>query len=120
MMYDNFMNNFSWGNAADPSVYLDENNKRMLSNFRRIFGHLGKELLLKGDTIKALEVAHRGLEIVPAEKMPNDFFTIGLAEVLIRGGQKAEGEKLINEITRLFKRVSRICYQPGTSRPLRP
>ena len=99
VMYDNFMNKFSWGNAADPSVYLDENNKRMMSNFRRIFGQLGKELILQGDTIKAVEVAHRGLEIVPAEKMPNDFFTIGLAEVLIRGGQKAEGEKLISEIT---------------------
>ena len=41
-MYDNMMNKFEWGNAADPSVYLDENNKRMLSNFRRIFGNLGK------------------------------------------------------------------------------
>jgi len=98
VMYDNLMNNFSWGNAADPSVYLDENNKRMLSNFRRIFGNLGKELLIKGDTVKALEVAHRGLEIVPPNKMPNDFFSLGLAEVLIRGGQKDEGEKLINEI----------------------
>ena len=99
VMYDNFMNNFSWGNAGDPSVYLDENNKRMLSNFRRIYGNLGKELLLRGDTIKALEVAHRGLEIVPAEKMPYDFFTIGLAEVLVRGGKTTEGESLINEIT---------------------
>lgn len=98
VMYDNLMNKFSWGNAADPSVYLDENNKRMLSNFRRIFGNLGKELLIKGDTVKALEVAHRGLEIVPAKKMPNDFFSLGMAEVLLRGGQKDEGEKLINEI----------------------
>ena len=30
--------------------------------------------------------------------MPDDFFTIGLAEVLIRGGQKGEGEKLISDI----------------------
>jgi hypothetical protein len=98
VMYDNLMNKFKWGNAEDPSVYLDENNKRMFSNFRRIFGSLGKELLLKGDTIKAVEVAHRGLEIVPAQKMPNDFFTLGLAEVLIRAGKTEEGEKLITEI----------------------
>jgi hypothetical protein len=103
VMYDNVMNKFSWGNAADPSVYLDENNKRMLSNFRRIFGNLGKVLLEKGDTIKALEVAHRGLQIVPASKMPNDFFTLGLAEVLIRGGQKQEGEKIINEVINYSK-----------------
>ncbi|MEI8224536.1 MAG: DUF2723 domain-containing protein [Bacteroidota bacterium] len=98
VMYDNFMNKFSWGNAEDPSVYLDENNRRMFSNFRRIFGTLGKELLLRGDTTKAIEVVHRGLEIVPAEKMPNDFFSIGLAEVLIRAGKREEGEKLLSDV----------------------
>jgi hypothetical protein len=98
VMYDNLMNKFKWGNAEDPSVYLDENNRRMFSNFRRIFGSLGKELLIRGDTIKAIEVAHRGLEIVPAEKMADDFFTIGLAEVLIRAGKTEEGEKLLNDV----------------------
>jgi len=42
VMYDNMMNKFKWGNAGAPHVYLDENNKRMFSNFRRIFGTLGK------------------------------------------------------------------------------
>lgn len=98
VMYDNMMNKFTWGNAADPSVYLDENNKRMFSNFRRIFGTMSKELLMKGDTVKALEAAHRGLEIVPATKLPYDFFTIGIAEVLIGSGKSAEGEKLLNDI----------------------
>lgn len=98
VMYDNMMNKFSWGNAEDPKVYLDENNKRMFSNFRRIFGTLGKELLLKGDTLKAVEAVHRGLEIVPASKMPYDFFTIGLAEVLINAGKTEEGEKILNDV----------------------
>lgn len=98
VMYDNLMNKFTWGNAADPSVYLDENNRRMFSNFRRLFANLGKELLIKGDTVKAIEVANRGLEIVPSEKIPNDFFSIGLAEVLIMAGKKDEGSKLLNEI----------------------
>jgi hypothetical protein len=103
VMYDNFMNKFSWGNAGDPSVYLDENNKRMFSNFRRIFGILGKDLLMRGDTAKAVEVAHRGLEIVPAEKMPHDFFSINLAEVLIRAGKTGEGEKLLTGIINYSK-----------------
>jgi hypothetical protein len=98
LMYDNFMNKFSWGNAADPKVYLDENNRRMFSNFRRLFGILGKNLLVQGDTVKAVEAVHRGLEIVPASKMPYDFFTVGIAEVLIRAGQKEEGEKLLKDV----------------------
>jgi hypothetical protein len=98
VMYENLMNKFEWGNAADPSVYLDENNKRMFSNFRRVFGNLGKRLLETGDTVKAMEVVRRGLAIVPPEKMPNDFFSIGFAEVLLRAGEKAEGENLVDEI----------------------
>jgi hypothetical protein len=75
----------------------------MFSNFRRIFGTLGKEMLLKGDTIKAIEVAHRGLDIVPSDKMPYDFFTIGIAEVLIGAGKTEEGEKLLNDVIKYSK-----------------
>jgi hypothetical protein len=103
LMYDNLMNKFSWGNADDPSVYLDENNRRMFSNFRRQFASLGDELLLRGDTAKAVEAAHRGLEIVPVEKLPADFFAIGLAEVLIRTGNNEEGEKLLIDIIEYAK-----------------
>jgi hypothetical protein len=98
VMYDNLMNKFTWGNAEDPSVYLDENNRRMFSNFRRLFGNLGKALIEKGDTTRAIEVVHRGLGIVPANKLPNDFFNLASAEVLIRAGRKDEGDKLLNEI----------------------
>jgi hypothetical protein len=102
-MYNNMMNKYKWGNAADPSVYLDENNKRMLSNFRRLFGNLGKALLAAGDTTKAVEAAHRGLEIVPAEKLPYDFFVLGLAEVLIRAGEGEEGNKVLNDVMKYSK-----------------
>ncbi len=98
VMYDNLMNKFTWGNAGDPSVYLDENNRRMFSNFRRLFANLGKALVAQGDTAKATEVAHRGLQIVSTEKIPNDFFSIGIAEVLIMAGRRDEGERIINEV----------------------
>jgi hypothetical protein len=98
VMYDNLMNKFSWGNAAYPSVYLDENNRRMFSNFRRLFGNLGLKLASMGDTAKALQVCERGLNIVPASKLPNDYFSIGLAETLIISGKKAEGENLLYNI----------------------
>lgn len=103
VMYHNLMNKFTWGNAADPKVYLDENNRRMFSNFKRIFASLGNKLIEQGDTIKAIEVAHKGLSLVPTSKMPDDFFSIGLAEVLIKAGQKEEGEKLMNDIINYSK-----------------
>lgn len=113
VMYDNLMNRFRWGNAADPGVYLDENNKRMFSNFRRIFANLGKALLERGDTTRAVEVARRGLEIVPAEKLPDDYFAIGLAEVLIRAGNREEGMKIIGDIINYSKEY--LEYASGVS-----
>ena len=44
-MYDNVMNVFRWGNIDDPEVYLDENNLRMLTNFRYTFATLANALL---------------------------------------------------------------------------
>jgi hypothetical protein len=98
VMYDNMMNKFKWGNASDPRVYLDENNRKMFSNYRRIFGDLAKALINEGDTTKAIAASHEGLELVPVNKMPNDYFSLQIAEVLLRTGEKAEGERLLNEI----------------------
>ncbi len=98
VMYDNMMNKFKWGNAGDPSVYLDENNRRMFCNFRRLFGSLGKSLLQVGDTAKAVEAVTRGLEIVPSAKLPHDYFSIDPAEVLVKAGKKDEGEKVFSSI----------------------
>ncbi len=98
VMYDNMMNKFKWGNAADPSVYLDENNKRMFSNFRRLFGNLSEALLAEGDTTKAILAAKRGLDLVPADKMPYDFFALGPAATLIKAGKMDEGLKIIHDI----------------------
>jgi hypothetical protein len=103
IMYDNMMNKFKWGNADDPSVYLDETNRRMFSNYRRIFGNLGKTLLAEGDTLKALETVRKGREIVPSGKLPDDYYSIGFAEVLLNAGQTEEGEKLIGEIVNYAK-----------------
>lgn len=103
VMYDNMMNKFKWGNVEDPDVYLEENNRRMFNNFRRIFGNLGIALVQSGDTARALEVARRGLSIVPPEKLPYDYFTMGLAEVLLRAGEMEEGEKVIGEIIKYAK-----------------
>ena len=102
-MYDNMMNKFKWGNASDPKVYLDENNRRMFSNYRRIFGDLAMALISEGDTSKAIAASYRGLEIVPESKMPNDYFSILLAEVLIKAGEKEEGEQLLNKIVSYSK-----------------
>ncbi|MCU0409597.1 MAG: hypothetical protein MUD02_11675, partial [Bacteroidales bacterium] len=40
----------------------------------------------------------KGLSIVPSEKMPNDYFSINMLEVLLMAGRKEEGLELAKEI----------------------
>ncbi len=50
IMYDNMINKFRWGGVQDSSVFLDENNLRMLGNFRNNFGRLAETLINEGKT----------------------------------------------------------------------
>ena len=88
VMYDNMMNKFKWGNAGDPSVYLDENNRRMFCNFRRLFGNLGKSLLQAGDTAKAVEAVTRGLELYLTPNCPMIIFRSVLPKCLSKQAKK--------------------------------
>ena len=102
-MYDNMMNKFTWGNAEDPEVYLDENNRRIFCNFRNTFGELGLALLEAGDTTKAIEVADKGMMLVPPEKMPYDYYMIGIAETYLRAGETEKGNALVGTIINYAK-----------------
>ena len=98
-MYENMMNRFKWGNAGEEGVYLDENNRRMFDVFRRQFGRLSKALVLEGDTARAVAAAEKGINIVPPEKMPYDYFSSDLGEALAMAGKKDEAEKLLTIIS---------------------
>jgi hypothetical protein len=98
-MYENMMNRFKWGNAGVEGVYLDENNRRMFDVFRRQFGRLSKALVLEGDTARAVAAAEKGINIVPPEKMPYDYFSSDLGEALAMAGKKDEAEKILTIIS---------------------
>jgi hypothetical protein len=97
-MYEKMMNGFRWGNAEKEGVYLDENNRRMFDVFRRQFAKLAKALVAEGDTVRALAAAERGLNIVPPDKMPYDYFSSDLGEALAMAGKRTEAETLFNTI----------------------
>jgi len=97
-MYEKMMNRYKWGNADVSGVYLDENNRRLLSVFRRQFGRLAIALSAEGDTVRAVAAAEKGLTIIPPEKMQYDYFSIDLGKALIMAGRRSEGEKVLNTI----------------------
>ena len=44
------MNKFEWGNMNQPGIYLDENNRRMMTNIRNSFNRLATTLIKEGKT----------------------------------------------------------------------
>ncbi len=98
LMYENMMNKFVWGNINDPNVYLDENNQRMLMNFRSNFGRLGLDLLAEGQKEKALEVADKAIELMPDEIVPYNYFNVSIAEIYYQTDNKEKANAIINRI----------------------
>jgi len=97
-MYNNVMNRFRWGNASDPDVYLDEVNRRMFSNFRRMFGKLATTFALEGDTERALEVLGRCDEVIPVEKVPYNYYSISLLEGYLAAGELKKGADIADQL----------------------
>ncbi|MCD8318442.1 MAG: DUF2723 domain-containing protein [Paraprevotella sp.] len=100
-MYNNMMNKFKYGGLKKyPDVYLDETVMRMCYTHRRLFSQLAKQLLAEGKKDKALKVVTRAEQEIPASVVPHDYMgsSIDLAEVWLKLGHKAEGEKIIDAV----------------------
>jgi hypothetical protein len=78
--YDNLMNKFKWGNITDPHTYLDENNLRMLTNFRYTFASLALALAEEKKNDKAKAVLDKAFELFPDKQVPFNLAVIPLVQ----------------------------------------
>ncbi len=76
IMYDNVMNKFVWGNITDPHVYLDENNRRMISNYRNVFNRLALSLIQENRMDSARQVLEKCVELMPDRVAHYDYFSL--------------------------------------------
>ncbi len=100
ILYDNMMNKFKWGNMGKPKVYLDENIKRTIRivKVRSNFGRLAQALAAEGKMDSAKMVMNRGLEVLPPEKMPLDYFDTQFVEGFFYAGMKDKGNELVKKM----------------------
>jgi len=96
ILYDNLMNTFNWGNMYDPSVYLDEDHRRITVSYRNLFQRLAGALLDEGQDERAIAVLDRAMEVMPEYNIPYNYFTFLIAENYYRAGAYDKA----NEITR--------------------
>jgi hypothetical protein len=102
IMYDNMINDFTWGGINDTTVYLDENNMRMTMNLRNNFSRLANALLDEGKTDSAIVVLDKCLEVMPHRTIAYNYFMIGIAEAYYRAN---ETEKA-NDIVTIFADIT--------------
>ena len=102
IMYDNLMNRFEYGNMNDPSVYIDENNSRMMTNIRNVFNRLATGLIEEGKKDSAVAVIDRCFELIPREIVPYEFFSIALIENYYKAGAPEKGKTVLQEAFETF------------------
>jgi hypothetical protein len=98
ILYDNLMNKFKWGNAADPKVYLDENNIRMLSNFRNSFASLAEQLISENKLDLAEKVLDKCFKVMPVRQVPLNYWALPLIDQYYRLNHAAVANKLVENL----------------------
>lgn len=98
ILYENLMNKFKWGNISDPKVYLDENNQRMVSNFRNTFARLAEQLVNENKLDSATKVLDRCLAVMPVKQVPLNFYALPIVEQYYKAKQVAKGNNLAEQI----------------------
>lgn len=113
IMYNNIMNKFKWGGIKKPNVYVDENNRRMLTNMRNNFGRLAESLIQEGKRDSALVVLDKCMEEIPVNKVPYDFFSVQIAKQYIDANATDKAKSLIKDMSDQFS--SELKYYMGFS-----
>lgn len=87
---------FRFTNLKDPSVYYDENIRRMVDNYRNIFSHTAQGMITAGYSDEARELTDWFMEEVPFETIPGDEMSfIFMADVYRMLGDPARGVEIL-------------------------
>jgi tetratricopeptide (TPR) repeat protein len=100
LMYDNVMNKFQWGNIDTKDIYLDENNRRMVTNLRMQMNNLAEQFIIENKMDKAAAVLNKALMALPEKNAPYDQPQImwQTAELLFKAGDLQTATKLAERV----------------------
>lgn len=98
LVYDNLMSKFKWGGVNNPKVYLDENNIRMLSNFRNNFAKLAESLINEGKRDSALKVLEKGMEVMPENCVPYNYFIMPYIDLYYRLNKSDKAKEMASKL----------------------
>ena len=90
------MHKFRYGNVADSTVYLDEQNIRMIRTLRMLFSRLASALIDEGQKEKAKEVLDYSFEVLPTNTIPADVAVLMLASNYYELGETERADELMD------------------------
>ena len=100
LMYENVMNKFQWGNIDTKDIYLDENNRRMVTNLRMQMNNLAEQFIIENKMDKAVAVLNKSINSLPEKNAPYDQPQImwQTAELLFKAGDLQTATKLAERV----------------------
>ena len=85
-MYENVMEKWAWGNMDDVEhgIYMDENNRRMVTNIRLQMSNLAESLVKENQPQKAMAVLDELVRATPKENVPYSRVMMPVAETYLQ------------------------------------
>lgn len=107
---------FRFTQVDDPDVYFDENIRRMVDNYRNVYGHTAEQLAQQGYADRAVALLDTLVQQVPFETIPGDE---GSYLMLARAYQAAgRRDRVVELMKRAEPLVLQRLAQAGSSRDL--
>lgn len=103
IMYDNVMNKFQWGGMDENDIYMDENNRRMTTNFRLQFNNLAEALMAEGDNVRAKNILDLTLRVMPEKNVAYDRLLVPVLDSYVNLGDKETALKLAQRLFDLYE-----------------
>ena len=93
-MYSNLMEKFEWGGYEDPTLFMDENNLRFITNIRFTFTRLAEALLAAGQNDRAIAVLDRCTEVACHENTKMDGTVSPMIDLYYKLGENDKANAL--------------------------
>ncbi len=105
ILYDNLMNKFVWGglDKNPDKIYLDENNRRFLMNYKSIFKRLAETLIKENKKKKAEAVLDRATHLFSNELAAWGYYDLQLGELYFKTGNPEKAVAVIQTTYNNFK-----------------
>ncbi len=98
VLFENVMNKFKWGGLEnkDNDIYLDENNRRFLLNFKNIFTDLSDALIAENKKDSAKLVLDKCVNLFTNEMSPYGYYDLLIGKNYYRIGEDKKGDTVFN------------------------